>query len=391
MRCPQSYQKSLDQEQLSWDHIFTITKTSGIADKMLEARQNLLWYNTEGSSGCFFFTLYKQKGWKFEIQHWPFRNTSTSQGQVRNRDQARCVPPQKTQEDLFSECNSTWRLCFCNQPYCCAERPQERLCMQNEHRGRCCVHVVFSFLAPLVDSMFWFYPLISNSRDFPKITYSTWKKEEETFLGRTVVRGGVRGRKCHCFHNPDPTLGDFLITVAGVCPILQQRKERTQTLKSLKPATWPSQSSRRVVQSLIQDATIWDQPQSQVWWAQRQWHSSVIQTSVSKHQHFNAVTKSQAQWGTQFGKPARKTRNAWKPARLHRQLTKKTMQRVTCCGTGWVWASIHELEGIKATVPSKDNLNNSETAKPPKTPGLKLKKIPELFPMQFRHHMPRGK
>lgn len=41
----------------------------------------------------------------------------------------------------------------------------------------------------------------------------------------------------------------------------------------------------------------------------------------------------------------------------------------------------HELRGIKATVPSKDNLNNFQT------PGLQLRKTPELFPMWFSHHV----
>lgn len=74
---------------------------------------------------------------------------------------------------------------------------------------------------------------------------------------------------------------------------------------------------------------------------------------------------------------------------LHGQLARTHIQTVTCGGPGWMSVPIiHELGGIKATVPSKDN--SKEVSKLPnhlKPLDSTQKKIPELFPMWFSHHV----
>lgn len=75
----------------------------------------------------------------------------------------------------------------------------------------------------------YFSPKINNSKFFPKLSMAHEKNEEETFLGGIVGRDRVRGEKTTThpiFHNSYPVFGDFLVSVAGVGPIPQQRNEK---------------------------------------------------------------------------------------------------------------------------------------------------------------------
>lgn len=165
-----------------------------------------------------------------------------------------------------------------------------------------------------------------------------------TGSGGIVVRGGVRGEKSHRYSPlPQPLPRTWWFSDYNGWGLSNSTagkgKDAEAQTKSLKPATRPSQSAFGIVLTLTQDATTWDlhprtQPRCEVWWAPSRRHPSAIQTLVSKHQHFNAVTNSQPQGGTQFGKSVR-------------QVPKNLMfgSQQTAQTAGWENNSEHHLWG----------------------------------------------
>lgn len=150
--------------------------------------------------------------------------------------------------------------------FCCREQPQDYT--WKTRTGDTAVCLWYYLLFPTCTLKLLILPLNKQSQIFSKNNLWHMEKGRGNFggggtgkEGGITVRGGARGEKSHRYsHLPQPLhpiRGDFLITTAGVCPLLQQGegKEAEAQPTSLQPAPWPSQSSSGILLSSTQDAT----------------------------------------------------------------------------------------------------------------------------------------